>query len=108
MRKLSAKVKADILDQPTTTRTDAAMFFNMGRDKFMKRWEYDFRHKIGSVETESGWRLSHVDVIQTAFPWASKKTVAGIMYEHLSYLRNKRVAVKVKRYTDKRDGGEKQ
>ncbi len=90
------KTPGAIADQPTITKAQARIFFNMGRDRFNDRWEKYYRHRIASVETEGGLRLLLTDVIRAAFPGASKQTVIHIAHQHLLHLKDKCLMERVK------------
>ncbi len=62
--------KPAISDQATVHRRDACVFFNMGRDKFLRRWDEYYKYHIRHAETTHGIRLLLVDVIEAAFPEA--------------------------------------
>ncbi len=85
-----------IADQATISRNQARMFFKMGKDRFRRRWQEYYRHRIRSVETRGGVRLLLTDVIAAAFPTASKTAVTRIAYEHLLYLGDKKAEEKYK------------
>ena len=65
-------------DQPLVCRTDAAIFFGMGENKFKKRWTEHYRYIIRHVETTRGLRLLLTDVIEAAFPEATSETVGAV------------------------------
>jgi len=67
--------KIVLTDQPTISRKEAAVFFNVCVDIFAKRWEAHHRFQIRHVKTTNGLRLSLTDVIERAFPTASEQTV---------------------------------
>ncbi len=96
--------KPAVADQPTVTRRDAHIFFNMGYNKFLRRWDEYFKHHIGHVETNNGVRLLLVDVVAVAFPEASDHTIHEIAYQHLLYLHEKRVSENGKDIKEKDEG----
>ena len=77
-------------DQATISREQARLFFNMGKDRFFRRWNEHYRHRIRSVETRGGIRLLLTDVIAVAFPSATKGMILDIAHKHLIYLQHQR------------------
>ncbi len=75
--------KPAISDQASVFRRDASFFFNMGRDKFMRRWDEYYKYHIAHAETTNGIRLLLVDVIEAAFPEAPVDVIHQIAYQLL-------------------------
>lgn len=100
-----------IPDQPTISREQARLFFNMGKDRFERRWKVYYRHRIDNVETRGGTRLLLTDVVKAAFPKASDAHVWDIAFKYLVYLADKKVEAKMNRLrakNDSEDGSEGQ
>jgi hypothetical protein len=96
--------KTSIDNQPTVSRRHAAMFFNMGRDKFLNRWESHFKFTIRHVQSEKGLRLLLMDVIKAAFPNASSETKHLIAYHYLQDTLQRRYITAAKKRTADDEG----
>ena len=70
-----------VADQATVTRDQARIFFNMGKGKFLRRWDQYYRHRIRSVDTRGGLKLLLIDVVAAAFPTATKGQIQDIAYK---------------------------
>ena len=86
-----------MVNQATITKTEARIFFNMGRARFRRRWDQYYRHRIKSVETEGGLRLLLIDVVKIAFPTASKAKVLDMALQYLLYVADKKAQARLNR-----------
>ena len=98
-----AMAKASLTDQPTISKKEAAIFFNVGKNIYRRRWEDHYRFQIRHVETTKGLRLSLTDVIEVAFPKASAEIVHTIAYMYLRDVHQQRIA---KQRTGKKNNDE--
>ena len=98
--------KVAIADQATITREQARTFFNMGRDRFNRRWEAYYQDNITNVVTEGGLRLLLTDVVKMAYPKANATQVLDIAFKYSLYLADKRVDAKHKRTMAKNEAND--
>jgi len=81
---VKGKIKnPSITDQPSVSREQAAVLFNMGRQTFRRRWDAYFQYHIKHVETRNGLRLLLTDVIRAAFPTANSEIVHMLAYRYV-------------------------
>jgi len=96
--------KRTLGDEPTISKKEALVFFNMGKATFAEKWGRVFQYKIRHVETSKGRKLSLMDVIRVAFPDASSQTAHLMALHYLMSLRaerrSNRVAV-IKEHAEK-------
>lgn len=92
--------KREVADQPTVSRPEAAALFNMGRNKFTRRWDEHYRFHIRHVPGEKGPRLLLVDVISVAFPEATQEIIYEMAYRYVKDAFAERLAAKVNRADD--------
>ena len=87
-----AMAKASLTDQPTISKKEAAIFFNVGKNVYLRRWEDHDRFYIRHVRTTKGLRLLLTDVIKQAFPKADRHTIHVIAYMYLQDVHQRRIA----------------
>ncbi len=99
------------VNQATVSKSEARIFFNLGRDSFRARWETYYRHNIHNVQTEGGLRLLLIDVVKIAFPSATKAKVLDMALQYLLHVSDRKAQAKLNRILAKNkseDGSEEQ
>lgn len=90
-----------LTDEPTISRNQASVLFNVGKHIFQRRWDQTYQFDIRHIDTENGLRLSLIDVVRRAFPEASDHTQHMIAYEYLLYIKTDRAERRAKRCVEK-------
>lgn len=96
--------KRTLKDEPTISKKEALLFFNVGKVAFAERWESALQFKIRHIDTDRGRRLALIDVLKVAFPGASENTLHRLALEYLIYARDRRIEKRYK--AEIKDDGE--